>query len=89
VSYIIAGYKDLLFDPIGSVSSCCKAKTRLSMQQRTAVCSECANACDIYVPETEEEFEAPEIVANGQAYYKYERDGLEAIIKHNEALGGR
>lgn len=89
MSFVIRGHQDLLFDPIGSVSNCHKAHTKLNMDAGTTVCAECGRPCDMYVPETDEEFSQPEIKENGEAYYKYERDGLEAVNKFNKAMGGR
>lgn len=89
MSYIIRGHKDLLFDPIGSVSACHKARTKLDIQLETTICSECDQPCDMYVPETKKEFEDPKIKSNGQSYYEYEEKGLRYAQKFNESMGGR
>jgi hypothetical protein len=81
MSYIIRGHKDLLFDPIGSVSTCCKVHTKLNMTLRTTVCSQCGKACDMFVPETKEEFEQPEIKGNGQSMWQYDKNGLEWALE--------
>lgn len=73
MSYTIKGTDDIFIDPIGTVSLCCKGRTKLNFRERSTQCQVCDKLCDLYVPETDEEMQQPEIQENGINIWQWNR----------------
>ncbi len=85
MSYLIKGTDDIFMDPTGAVSSCHKVGYKLSFRNRCVICEQCNKRCDIYVPETAEEFAAPEIQSHGMTMWK-EYPGKPVATHHPNLL---